>query len=29
MAAASLFDKVLINDEVEKVVASLIEFASA
>ena len=29
MAAASFFDKVLINDEVEKVVASLIEFASA
>ncbi len=29
MAAASFFDKVLINEEVEKVVASLIEFASA
>ena len=29
MAAASFFDKVLINDQVEKVVASLIEFASA
>ena len=29
MAAASFFDKVLINDEVEKVVARLIEFASA
>ena len=29
MAAASYFDKVLINEEVEKVVASLIEFASA
>ena len=29
LAAASFFDKVLINDEVEKVVASLIEFASA
>ncbi len=28
MAAASFFDKVLINEEVEKVVASLIEFAS-
>ena len=29
LAAASFFDKVLVNDEVEKVVASLIEFASA
>jgi guanylate kinase len=29
MAAASFFDKVLINDQVEGVVASLIEFASA
>ena len=29
MAAASFFDKVLINEEVEKVVASLIELASA
>ena len=29
MAAVSFFDKVLINEEVEKVVASLIEFASA
>lgn len=29
MAAASFFDKVLINDQVERVVASLIEFASA
>jgi guanylate kinase len=29
MAAASFFDKVLINEEVEKVVATLIEFASA
>lgn len=29
MAAASFFDKVVINDEVEKVVARLIEFASA
>ncbi|CAB4338510.1 MAG: guanylate kinase [Actinobacteria bacterium] len=29
MEAASFFDKVLINDEVERVVASLIEFASA
>jgi len=29
MAAAAFFDKVLINDQVEKVVASLIEFASA
>jgi guanylate kinase len=29
MAAASFFDKVLINEEVERVVASLIEFASA
>ena len=29
MAAASFFDKVLVNEEVEKVVASLIEFASA
>jgi guanylate kinase len=29
MAAASVFDKVLVNDQVEKVVASLIEFASA
>ena len=29
LAAASLFDKVLVNDEVEKVVASLIELASA
>jgi guanylate kinase len=29
MAAASFFDKVLTNDQVEKVVASLIEFASA
>jgi guanylate kinase len=29
MAAASFFDKVLVNDQVEKVVASLIEFASA
>jgi guanylate kinase len=28
MAAASFFDKVLINEEVEKVVASLIELAS-
>ena len=29
LAAASFFDKVLVNDEVEKVVASLIELASA
>jgi len=29
LAAASFFDKVLVNDEVEKVVSSLIEFASA
>jgi guanylate kinase len=29
MAAASFFDKVLINDQVDGVVASLIEFASA
>ena len=29
MAAASFFDKVVINEEVEKVVATLIEFASA
>ena len=29
MAAASFFDKILINDQVEAVVASLIEFASA
>jgi len=29
MAAASFFDKVLINEEVEKVVATLIEFTSA
>jgi guanylate kinase len=29
MAAASFFDKVLINDQVDRVVASLIEFASA
>lgn len=29
LAAASFFDKVLVNDEVDKVVASLIEFASA
>jgi guanylate kinase len=29
MAAASFFDKVLVNDQVEGVVASLIEFASA
>ena len=29
MAAASFFDKVIVNDEVEKVVARLIEFASA
>jgi guanylate kinase len=29
MAAASFFDKVVINDEVERVVARLIEFASA
>jgi len=29
LASASFFDKVLVNDEVEKVVASLIEFASA
>jgi len=29
LAAASFFDKVLVNDEVDRVVASLIEFASA
>ena len=29
MAAASFFDKVVVNDQVEKVVARLIEFASA
>jgi guanylate kinase len=29
LAAASFFDKVLVNDEVEKVVSSLIEFVSA
>jgi guanylate kinase len=29
MAAASFFDKVVINEEVEKVVATLIEFVSA
>lgn len=29
LAAASFFDKVLVNDEVERVVASLIEFGSA
>jgi len=29
LAAASFFDKVIINDRVEVVVASLIEFASA
>ena len=29
MAAASFFDKVLINEQVDGVVASLIEFASA
>jgi guanylate kinase len=29
MAAASFFDKVVVNDQVEKVVARLIEFVSA
>jgi guanylate kinase len=29
MAAASFFDEVVVNDEVEKVVARLIDFASA